>query len=53
MSKVTETAPERIYLQVGTDAHQCDDDFPPHGDDVTWQDESTTECEVEYMRGLT
>jgi hypothetical protein len=50
MNRVTETAPERIWLQVGTEAHQCDDDFPPHGDDVTWQHESITECEVEYIR---
>lgn len=49
---LTKTAPERIWLQVSEDEdHHCEP-FPrhPHGDEVTWCQDSVLACEVEYVR---
>lgn len=50
--KTTETAPERIWLQVDTGAmpDERDDTFPTDFEGVTWQDEEIGGVEVEYVR---
>lgn len=45
------TAPERIWLQVDTEADNSERDQPwPGSDLVTWQDESMGGLEIEYVR---
>ena len=48
----TETAPERIWLQVDTGATGEDrsEPFPPDVDGVTWHNEEIGGLEVEYVR---
>lgn len=49
--EVDRTAPERIWLQIDTDASNNDREEPwPGCDDVTWQDESVGGLEIQYVR---
>lgn len=50
--KTTETAPERIWLQVDVGAMPDDrgEPFPADCEGVTWQDEEIGGVEVEYVR---
>ncbi len=47
---VSATAPERIWLQVSDESIDCELEFPVRHDDITWCQDSTLECEVEYIR---
>lgn len=47
---VTATAPERIWLQVSDDSIDREVEFPWQHEDVTWCQDSTLACEVEYIR---
>lgn len=44
------TAPERTWLQVGTDDWHLNEPFPEYGEGVTWCHEPCTAAEVEYVR---
>lgn len=56
--KTTETAPERIWLQVDTDAYadsdgnmpEADEPFPHEAEGVSWCSEQIGGLEVEYVR---
>jgi len=50
MNKVTETAPERIWIQISDEAEHCDEPFPEPNEDMTWCQDSVVCCEVEYVR---
>lgn len=49
-NKVTKTAPERIWVQVSDDTHDCRKPFPEPNEDMTWCVDSVMACEVEYVR---
>ena len=49
MSRVTETAPKCIWLQVSDKRSDCDLPFVDHGL-VPWHDKSEVACEVAYIR---
>lgn len=44
------TAPKRIWLQVGDDAHYHTEPFPEDTSSVTWCADSVAGCEVPYVR---
>lgn len=48
MSKLIETAPKRIYLQI--DDVDCSNEPFPFGEEITWCWDSVMDCEVEYVR---
>lgn len=50
--KLTETAPERVWLQVdiGASKDYRDEPFPDDIDGVTWHNEELGGLEVEYVR---
>ena len=53
MSKLTDTAPQRIFLQVSDEEGDEDcvfSDLQRDGAEVTWCDASMVCCEVEYVR---
>ncbi len=51
VSKLEETAPEEIYLQVSDDTDHYDEPWVPRNDDsVTWCVDSVIACEVKYVR---
>ena len=50
MNKVTETAPERIWIQISDETEHCDEPFPTPNEDMTWCQDSVLACEVEYVR---
>lgn len=49
-TNMTKTAPERVYLLVSDDKGDNDRGFPEDKSEVLWNDHSTSECEVEYVR---
>jgi hypothetical protein len=51
MNKLTETAPERIWLQISDDKDDLNYVFPSHHhDDITWCKDSVVAAEVAYVR---
>lgn len=50
ISEVVRTAPERIYLQIASEAHYNSEPFPDYHDGITWCHESVGGCEVAYVR---
>lgn len=50
MSKLTETAPERIWLQISDDEDDLNYPYPLHHEDVTWYIDSVVAAEVGYVR---
>jgi hypothetical protein len=48
--RVTQTAPEAIYLQVSDDNFDRDQAFPDSHDGISWCADSVMECEVRYVR---
>ena len=50
-TRVTLTAPKRIWLQVSDEKADRKEPFPPTPDgDITWCHESVFDCEVAYIR---
>lgn len=50
VTETIRTAPERIWLQVGDEAHYSSEPFPSNTESVTWCRDSVTGCEVPYVR---
>ncbi len=51
MSKLQETGPEVIYLQVSDEKSDNDQEWPEGAEDfVTWAQESVLSAEVKYIR---
>ena len=53
ITKVAETAPERIWLQVSDLAEDNEEPFPVDGstyEGITWCCDSVLDCEVQYVR---
>jgi hypothetical protein len=50
MNKLTETAPERIWLQISDDEDDLNYPYPSHHEDVTWCQDSVVAAEVAYAR---
>lgn len=50
MSETIRTAPERVWLQVGDQAHYHSEPFPSDTGEVTWCADSVVGCEVPYVR---
>ncbi|MGL6388689.1 ASCH/PUA domain-containing protein [Aeromonas hydrophila] len=50
VTETIRTAPERIWLQVGDQAHCHSEPFPRDTGEVTWCADSVVGCEVPYVR---
>lgn len=50
MNRLTQTAPERIWLQISDCKNHTDEMFPPIHGDITWCQDSVGGSEVPYVR---
>ena len=50
VTETIRTAPERIWLQVGDQAHYHSEPFPSDTSEVSWCADSVVGCEVAYVR---
>jgi hypothetical protein len=52
MSKLTDTAPERIFLLISDDEEHNAEPYPRgiDGGEITWCEEAALNCNVEYIR---
>lgn len=50
VTETIRTAPERIWLQVGDQAHYHGEPFPSDTSEVSWCADSVAACEVPYVR---
>jgi hypothetical protein len=50
MTRLQQTAPPEIWLQISDDPEHYQEEFPKYHEEISWCNESTLSCEVRYVR---